>query len=394
QTWQEPAANPVFAIANGDAAAPSVLFNPTWSTPYRMWYSTASGIAYAESYDGLVWVQKGQVTGLKNARQGRVLYDPGGFGGGARFRIWYRDATLAFLPSAIRYAESENGLNWNNDQAITQDPTNPLVTGTSGWNRGTLGPSAVLYNPTAPNSGSDPRDYRFVMLYDATDGNARSLGLAYSADGLLWAGISAPVLGPSAPGGWDSGHVGLASVIAGADGVYRMWYSGGQDSVAEGIGFATSTDLVHWTRLGGSAPLWGAGRKGAAGSWNADGNFAPAVVFDADQFGGKGPAAFYKMWRLGLRGPSAYAIGYAQMNPAGSVALVSGDGQAAQIGSALPNPLVVRVRDACGNAISGVPVKFAVESGPPGAQGYQFSDPVATTDASGFARTTFTFGMQ
>ncbi|GAB4506030.1 MAG: hypothetical protein Kow00123_01680 [Anaerolineales bacterium] len=394
QTWQEPAANPVFAIANGDAAAPSVLFNPAWSTPYRMWYSTASGIAYAESYDGLAWVQKGLVTGLRNARQGRVLYDPGGFGGGARFRIWYRDTTLAFLPSAIRYAESENGLAWTNDQAIAQDPIHPLITGTPGWNRGTLGPSAVLYNPTAPNSGSDPRDYRFVMLYDATDGNARSLGLAYSADGLLWAGMSAPVLGPSAPGGWDSGHVGLASVIAGGDGVYRMWYSGGQDSVAGGIGFATSTDLVNWTRLGGSAPLWVVGRKGAAGSWNADGNFAPAVVFSANQFDGKGPAAFYKMWRLGLQGPSAYAIGYAQMNPAGSVALVSGDGQAAQIGSALPNPLVVRVRDACGNPISGVPVKFAVESGPPGAQGYQFSDPVATTDANGFARTTFTFGMQ
>ncbi len=394
QTWQEPAANPVFAIANGDVAAPSVLFNPAWSTPYRMWYSTTSGIAYAESYDGLAWVQKGLVTGLRNARQGRVLYDPGGFGGGAPFRIWYRDATIAFLPSAIRYAESENGLAWSNDQPITQDPIYPLVTGTPGWNRGTLGPSAVLYHPSAPNSGSDPRGYQFVMLYDATDGNTRRLGLAYSADGVLWTGMNMPVFSPSAPGGWDSGHVGLAAVIPGGDGVYRMWYSGGQDSVAEGIGFATSTDLVHWTRLGGSAPLWVAGRKGAAGSWNADGNFAPAVAFSATQFDGKGPAAFYKMWRLGLQGQGAYAVGYAQMNPAGSVALVSGDGQAAQIGSALPNPLVVRVRDACGNPISGVPVKFAVESGPPGAQGYQFSDPVAVTDANGLARTTFTFGLQ
>jgi len=394
QTWQEPAANPVFAIADGDAAAPSVLFNPTWSTPYRMWYSTASGIAYAESYDGLVWVQKGQVTGLKNARQGRVLYDPGGFGGGAPFRIWYRDATLAFLPSAIRYAESENGLNWSNDRAITQDPINPLVTGTPGWSRGTLGPSAVLYNPAATNTGSDPRAYRFVMLYDATDGSTRRLGLAYSVDGLLWAAMSAPVFTPSASGEWDGGQVGLASVVLGGDGVYRMWYSGGRGSVGEGIGFATSTDLVHWTRLGGKAPVWVAGRRGAPGSWNADGNFAPAVVFNAAQFEGKGPSAFYKMWRLGLQGQNAYAIGYAQMNPAGSVALVSGDGQAAQIGASLPSPLVVRVRDACGNPISGVPVQFAVESAPPGAQGYQFSDPVAFTDSDGLARTAFTFGMQ
>lgn len=394
QTWQEPAANPIFTIANGDATSPSVLFNPAWSTPYRMWYSTASGIAYAESYDGLTWVQKGLVTGLRNARQGRVLYDPGGFGGGAPFRIWYRDASIAFLPSAIRYAESENGLAWSNDQAITQDPANPLVIGTPGWNRGTLGPSAVLYNPAAANAGSDPRDYRFVMLYDATDGNTRRLGLAYSADGLLWTGLAAPVLTPSSPDGWDSGHVGLASVVQGGDGVYRMWYSGGRNSVAEGIGTAMSTDLVHWTRLGGSAPLWVAGRMGAAGSWNADANFAPAVVFSDNQFDGKGPAAFYKMWRLGLRGQNAYAIGYAQMNPAGSLALVSGDGQAAQIGTSLPNPLVVRVRDACGNPVSGVPVRFAVDTAPPSAQGYSFSDPVTFTDAGGLARTTFTFGMQ
>ena len=394
QTWQEPTGNPLFAIPNGDAAAPSVLFNPAWSTPYRMWYSTTSGIAYAESYDGLAWVQKGLVTGLRNARQGRVLYDSDGFGGGAHFRIWYRDANLAFLPSAIRYAESENGLAWSNDQAITQSPTAPLVTGTPGWNRGTLGPSAVLYNPAATNTGTDPRDYRFVMLYDATDGSTRTLGLAYSDDGLLWTGLSAPVLTPSPAGGWDSGHVGLASVVLGGDGVYRLWYSGGQDSAAEGIGLAVSTDLVHWTRLGGSAPLWGVGRKGEPGSWNADGNFAPAVVFSAEQFEGKGPAAFYKMWRLGLRGQSAYAIGYAQMNPAGSLALVSGDGQAAQVGSALPNPIVVRVRDACGNPIAGVPVRFAVETAPPNAQGYQFSAPIAFTGSDGLARTTFTFGMQ
>jgi len=394
QKWQEPAPNPVFTIADGDAAAPSVLFNPAWSTPYRMWYSTASGIAYAESYDGIAWLQKGLVTGLRNARQGRVLYDSGGFGGGARFRIWYRDSTITFLPSAIRYAESDNGLAWSNDQAIAQDAANPLVIGTAGWNRGTLGPSAVLYNPSAPNTGSDPRNYRFVMLYDATDGSTRRLGLAYSADGLLWSGTGAPVFGPGPAGAWDSGQVGLASVVLGGDGAYRLWYSGGQTSVTEGIGTAVSTDLVNWTRLGGSAPLWGAGRRGAPGSWNADGNFAPAVVFNANQFEGNGPAAFYKMWRVGLRGQSAYAIGYAQLNPADSLALVSGDGQAAQVGSSLPNPLVVRVRDACGNPVAGVPVRFAVESGPAGAQGYQFSNPVAVTDAAGLASTTFTFGPQ
>jgi uncharacterized repeat protein (TIGR01451 family) len=392
--WDDYASNPTFPISSGDAASPSVLFNPNWSTPYRMWYSTTSGISYAESYDGIAWVDKGPVSGLQNARQGRVLYDSGGFGGGAHFKMWYWDTSVAFSHTAIRYAESENGMTWSGDRAVSQDSASPFVTGTAGWNRGTLGPSAVLYNASAPNTGSNPANYRYVMLYDATSGSARRLGVAYSADGLLWKGTGAAALNPGAAGAWDSGHVGLASVVRGGDGLYRMWYSGGQTWIGEGIGSAASTDLLTWTRTGGSAPLWDTGRPGESGAWNADGNFAPTVLFDADQFSGKGRPAFYKMWRVGLWGQSAYAVGYAEMSPAASMTLVSGDNQAAQVGAELSQPLVVRVRDGCGNPVSGVPVKFALDSGPDGAQGYLFSDPVAYTSAQGIVSTTFSFGMQ
>jgi hypothetical protein len=320
-----------------------------------------------------------------------VLYDAGGFGGGAKFKMWYWDTSLTFSAEAIRYAESADGIHWNNDRPIAQDPAAPIVKGSLGWNKGTMGPSALLYNPDATNEGADPLNYRYVMVYDATSGSTRRLGLAYSGDGLLWKGTGQPVLDAGPGGAWDDGHVGLASVVLGGDGVYRMWYSGGRTWVGEGIGAAESDDLLHWTRTGGRAPLWAVGRTGEAGAWNEDGNFGPSVVFDPDQFGGD---VFYKMWRLGVASGDDYAVGYGEMNPAADLQLVSGDEQYAAVGQMLPQPLVVRVTDTCGNPVSGVAVRFWLESGPSGVQGYQFSDPVAYTDGEGMASTTFGFGLQ
>lgn len=390
QDWADRASNPVLSLASGEVAAPSVVFNPNWSQPYRMWYSTSGGIRMARSADGLTWVDGGMVSGLQNPRQARVLYDLGAFGGGAHFKMWYWNTSLTFSHQAIRYAESADGIHWVNDQPIAQDSGSPLVTGAAGWNKGTVGPSAVLYNPDATNAGGSPLNYRYVMVYDATNGGTRRLGLAYSSDGILWKGTGQPVLDVGPGGAWDDGHVGLASVVRGGDGTYRMWYSGGRTSVSDGIGYAVSDDLVNWARVGG-APLWGVGRRGEAGAWNEEGNFGPAVIFDSAQFGG---TAFYKMWRLGVASGNAYAVGYAEMNPATNLELLSGDGQYAAVGQALPEPLVVRVTDACGNPAPGVAVRFWLESGPSGVQGYQFSEPVAYTDGEGAASTTFAFGLQ
>jgi len=68
--------------------------------------------------------------------------------------------------------------------------------------------------------------------------------------------------------------------------------------------------------------------------------------------------------------------------------LVSGDGQTGVFGQALPSPLVVKVVDASGAGVQGVPVTWSVASG-----GGSVSPSSSTTDAQGLASTTWTLGL-
>jgi hypothetical protein len=76
--------------------------------------------------------------------------------------------------------------------------------------------------------------------------------------------------------------------------------------------------------------------------------------------------------------------------PGASAALVrfSGDGQSAQVTTALPQPLVVRVTDAHGNAVSGASVTWSTSG-----SGSSITPAIATTDAAGEARGTWTLGV-
>ncbi|MBU7587107.1 MAG: DUF4082 domain-containing protein [Nostoc sp. TH1S01] len=66
---------------------------------------------------------------------------------------------------------------------------------------------------------------------------------------------------------------------------------------------------------------------------------------------------------------------------------VSGDNQTATAGNALPNPLIVQVKDSSGNPQSGVTVNFAATNG-----GGSVSPTNAVTDANGQASTVLTLG--
>lgn len=79
----------------------------------------------------------------------------------------------------------------------------------------------------------------------------------------------------------------------------------------------------------------------------------------------------------------------AKAGPASLITIVSGDGQTANVGTALPLPLVVRVTDAYGNPVSGHVVSYKVTSG-----NGTISQVQAITDASGLATLTrWTIGM-
>jgi plastocyanin len=83
---------------------------------------------------------------------------------------------------------------------------------------------------------------------------------------------------------------------------------------------------------------------------------------------------------------NATSIAAPDLTPA-SITIVSGDGQSATVGDPLPSPLVVRVRNAGAQDLSGVTVEWTVTGGA-GALG----SPTSSTNASGQASNTLTVG--
>ena len=80
-------------------------------------------------------------------------------------------------------------------------------------------------------------------------GRGRSaIGYATSADGLTWKRMSdKPVLAPERP--WEKVAVMCPHVIWDErEGIFRMWYSGGEQYEPNAIGYATSPDGLTWSR--------------------------------------------------------------------------------------------------------------------------------------------------
>lgn len=299
--WTEYTGNPVFGSASSlKAYYPSII--KISDNDYRMWYGSSSGVGYATSPDGLVWTEGiNPVNGLANANHPLVEYI------GGTFKIWYWNTVASiYTIDALRYAESDNGIDWTDDQVLTQDDTYKLITGANtGWNRGSYGPGDVIYN----SSGSDTLDdnniwnNKYVMYYMATDGGNEYIGLTYSVDGKHWKRYGDnPVLSPCTEDndpnvGWDYCSVGYPTVMKLDDGTYVMWYGGGSGT-NKGIGFAYSFNGVSWIKDKCNPIL----HKDDGVSWRNDRTYTPSIIKDGN---------IYKMWFSGKDGSGNYSIGYA-----------------------------------------------------------------------------------
>jgi uncharacterized repeat protein (TIGR01451 family) len=319
--WTEYTGNPIFGqgVDNGPKAYyPSVLYDPDEfsghgvAAKYKMWYGTSSSqTALATSDDGINWTDQGVV--MTDGYHATVEYYPGGFTGANTggtpssdtmyYRMWYWDYGTTYDVSAIGYTESPDGVNWYNHQSC-QNGTVPIVTGGSAdWNKGSYGPCDVLYNPSASNTGTD---WTFTMYYDGTSGGDESIGLGFSSDGITWTGYDADSDGEADPvfegtgndGNWDKEYVSRATIIKNADDDYEMWYSGGVGAMNHGIGYATSSDGINWTRESNN-PIF---HKADGVSWRAERTYCPMVIYQG---------GIWKMWFSGEDASSNYAIGYA-----------------------------------------------------------------------------------
>lgn len=324
--WTEYSSNPVFGqwVGGSKAYYPKVIYDINqFSTHgdkayYKMWFGSSNGVGYAYSSDGISWTAgPNPVLGLTpGANHPLVKYNPGGFGSGAYYKMWYEDTTVSiYLINTLRYAESSDGVNWTNDQPLTQDSILPLVTNNPGsdWNAGSYGPCDITYNPGGSSSLDDGNlwNNKYVFYYMGTNGNNEYVGLAYSDNATHWKRYgNNPVLGPGAASDWDNTSVGYCSVIN-STGIWHMWYGGGPGTNL-GIGYATSPDGVSWTKHPYN-PIF---HVNDGIPWSDNRTYTPWVVYDPANFSGAGNVCTsYKMWYSGKSADEKYSIGYAYITP-------------------------------------------------------------------------------
>ena len=123
----------------------------------------------------------------------------------------------------------------------------------------------------------------------------KSIGYAESKDGVHW---SEPKIVLAPAGGWEQ-IVNRISVIF-KDGKYHMWYTGQvvKGKVGSKIGYATSPDGVHWTRVQ-SAPVLEPELP-----WENVATMCPHVLWDE-------ASQAFKMWYSAGEQYEPNALGYA-----------------------------------------------------------------------------------
>jgi len=173
---------------------------------------------------------------VKYVRRPCAVYD------GSTFMMWYAGTDKSAAPGIdnIGLATSTDGVSW-----IRHQGSPVLKVGAPGtWD------SQSVNTPWVIREGNEYKMWytgRRVGQYDFP----QAIGYATSPDGVNWTKYSGnPVLTKGSAGAFDDDWVYLPVVISSVTG-YTMHYTGASSSSGtQGIGIATSTDGIHWTKKG------------------------------------------------------------------------------------------------------------------------------------------------
>jgi predicted GH43/DUF377 family glycosyl hydrolase len=142
----------------------------------------------------------------------------------------------------------------------------------------------------------------FRMWYSGGQGLLLGhIGYATSTDGIHWDKYgNMPVMQEGLPGSWDHHIVGWPTVVIVND-TCRMWYVGGSDEIVAQIGYATSTDGINWTKYENNPVV----RVGTAGSWDSTWVYSPCVIYNGSAFtmwytGAIGDYTDFNPWEMGV----------------------------------------------------------------------------------------------
>lgn len=156
----------------------------------------------------------------------------------AAYRMWF-----SWRPKkSVALTESADGIRWSAPCIVLEPETS------TGWEMDMNRPGVVK------------RADGYHMWYTGQTRDRSAIGYATSPDGVAWKRMSRePVLAPTEP--WEKVAVMCPHVIwDGEARLFRTWYSGGEQYEPNAIGFATSPDGFHWTKLA-SNPIFAADRN-------------------------------------------------------------------------------------------------------------------------------------
>ena len=165
-----------------------------------------------------------------------VLHEDGGY------RMW-----VSWRPKqSLALVTSKDGVHWSEPPQLVFGPR-----AETGWEDDINRPIILK------------REGLYQLWYTGQAKGHSAIGYATSMDGVTWKRMSdKPVL--SAEVSWEKVAVMCPHVIWDAAlGLYRMWYSGGEQYEPDAIGYATSPDGLHW-RKHSSNPVF---KADAAQSW-------------------------------------------------------------------------------------------------------------------------------
>jgi predicted GH43/DUF377 family glycosyl hydrolase len=248
QMWERDTDGPVLSLGESGEFDDTHIFAPTVARDgdrFRLWYSGSTGFAHdlaptrtrdervfrlglAESADGIGFQRhNGPVLELPEARRsivtasilrdsrGRVIREDG------KLRLWFTSATLGGggAPHAIQQALSTDGIQWSDVSEIQL---------------------SRAYCPSVVKS-----DNGYQMWYTEPGRYPWLIRHATSADGSSWTVTESPVLKISQA--WEH-DLQIYPCVLLIDGVYLMWYASylAADHETTAIGFAASTDGIHW----------------------------------------------------------------------------------------------------------------------------------------------------
>ena len=188
--------------------------------------------------------------------ESKIIYENG------TYKMWYLCTYNAGVAN-IWYAESPDGINWQNKTSIPV-----LDTGAAGsWDDNAVSPAAVI------------KDGNYYKLYynGVRESFGRSYtGLATSTDGINWEKYSTPVL----TGDSTNAFYLITESVLKVNGTYYLYYTTAPeyDYNRTVINLATSTDGINWTKYAGNpimVPEY---------SWEGTGVFYPSVIYDQNEF--------------------------------------------------------------------------------------------------------------